>query len=50
MFVRILLPLDRSPLAECVLPHAVAVALAFASQVTPLLVVETARGSHWRPV
>ena len=48
MFKRILLPLDRSPLAECVLPHAVAVGRAFASQVTPLLVVETSRGSHWR--
>jgi nucleotide-binding universal stress UspA family protein len=48
MFKRILLPLDRSPLAECVLPHVVAVARAFASQVTPLLVVETSRGSRWR--
>jgi nucleotide-binding universal stress UspA family protein len=48
MFKRILLPLDRSPLAECVLPHTVAVARAFASQVMPLHVVETARGSRWR--
>ena len=48
MFDRILLPLDRSPLAECVLPHAVAVARAFESQVTPLHVLETAGGSRWR--
>ena len=33
MFARILVPLDRSPLAECVLPHAVALARAFGSQV-----------------
>ena len=32
MFERILVPLDRSPLAECVLPHAVAVARALGSQ------------------
>ncbi|HEX7588770.1 MAG TPA: universal stress protein [Anaerolineae bacterium] len=48
MFNRILLPLDRSPLAECVLPHAVAVARAFESQVTSLHVLETAGGSRWR--
>ena len=48
MFNRILLPLDRSPQAECVLPHAVAVARAFESQVTLLGVLETARGSRWR--
>ena len=34
MFNQILLPLDGSSLAECVLPHAVAVARAFKSQVT----------------
>ncbi len=33
MFNRILLPMDRSSLAECVLPYAVAVARAFESQV-----------------
>ena len=32
MFERILVPLDRSPLAECVLPHAVAVARSLDSQ------------------
>jgi nucleotide-binding universal stress UspA family protein len=32
MFERILVPLDRSPLAECVLPHAVAVARTLDSQ------------------
>ena len=48
MFNRILLPLDRSPLAECVLPHAVAVARAFESQVVPLHVLETGGGSRWR--
>jgi nucleotide-binding universal stress UspA family protein len=40
MFSRILLPLDGSPLAECVLPHAVAWAQAFESKVTLLQVVE----------
>jgi len=48
MFNRILLPLDRSSLAECVLPHAVSVARAFESHVTLLHVMETARGSRWR--
>ncbi len=32
MFDKILVPLDRSPLAECVLPHAVAVARSLDSQ------------------
>ena len=32
MFEKILVPLDRSPLAECVLPHAVAVARSLDSQ------------------
>jgi len=40
MFDNILVPLDRSDLAECVLPHAVAVARAFQSQVTLLTVLE----------
>jgi nucleotide-binding universal stress UspA family protein len=48
MLNRILLPMDRSPLAECVLPHAVAVARAFESQIMPLHVLETAGGSRWR--
>ena len=40
MFNRILLPLDRSALAECVLPHAIAVVRAFESQVTLLNVMD----------
>jgi nucleotide-binding universal stress UspA family protein len=48
MFNRILLPLDRSALAECVLPHAIAVARAFGSQVTLLHVMETPREARWR--
>lgn len=40
MFDRILIPLDGSSLAECVLPHVVAVARAFGSQVTLLQVLE----------
>ena len=38
MFNHILVPLDGSPLAECVLPHTVAVAQAFGAQVTLLRV------------
>ena len=48
MFNRILLPLDRSPLAECVLPHAVAVAGAFKSQVTLVHVMDVPHGTNWR--
>jgi nucleotide-binding universal stress UspA family protein len=40
MFDNILVPLDRSVLAECVLPHAVAIARAFQSQITLLSVLE----------
>ena len=40
MFDNILVPLDRSVLAECVLPHVVAIARAFQSQVTLLSVLE----------
>jgi nucleotide-binding universal stress UspA family protein len=40
MFDNILVPLDRSVLAECVLPHAVVIARAFRSQVTLLSVLE----------
>lgn len=43
MIAHILVPLDGSPLAECVLPHAVAVARACDSQVTLLQVLERAR-------
>ena len=45
MFDRILVPLDGSSLAECVLPHAMAVAQAFDAQVTLLRVLERPRGS-----
>jgi nucleotide-binding universal stress UspA family protein len=48
MFNRILLPLDRSALAECVLPHAVAVGRAFESQITLLHVMDTPREPRWR--
>jgi nucleotide-binding universal stress UspA family protein len=41
MFDRILLPLDRSALAECVLPHVIAIARVFESQVTLLHVIDT---------
>lgn len=40
MFQHILVPLDGSPLAECVLPHAVAIAKAFNSKITLLQVME----------
>ena len=43
MFERILVPLDGSFLAECVLPHVVAVAQAFDAQVTLLRVIEHPR-------
>jgi len=48
MFDQILLPLDRSPLAECVLPHAIAVARTFESQITLLHVMDTPREARWR--
>ncbi len=48
MFNRILLPMDRSLLAECVLPHAVAVAQAFESQVVLLHVMDPIHQTHWR--
>jgi nucleotide-binding universal stress UspA family protein len=40
MFDHILVPLDASPLAECVLPHVVTMARAFDAQVTLLHVLE----------
>ena len=40
MFEHILVPLDGSPLAECVLPHIVALAQTFGSRVTLLQVLE----------
>jgi nucleotide-binding universal stress UspA family protein len=48
MFNRILLPMDRSPLAECVLPHVVAVARAFESQVTLVHVMDPPQRANWR--
>ncbi|MBN1921666.1 MAG: universal stress protein [Anaerolineae bacterium] len=48
MFNQILLPLDRSALAECVLPHTIAIAHAFASQVTLLSVLDTLREARGR--
>lgn len=47
MFNRILLPMDRSPLAECVLPHTVAVARAFNSQVTLVHVMDPPHRPNW---
>lgn len=41
MFKKILVPLDRSELAECVLPHVVTIAKAFQSMVTLLIVSDT---------
>ncbi len=48
MFNRILLPMDRSPLAECVLPHTVVVARAFESQVTLVHVMDPPHRANWR--
>jgi len=45
MFKRILVPLDGSPLAECVLPHVVAMTRPFAAKVTLLHVCERDYGS-----
>lgn len=45
MFKHILVPLDGSSLAECVLPHVIAIAQAFNSQVTLLRVLERPRSS-----
>lgn len=41
MFKKILVPLDKSALAECVLPHVVSMAKAFQSTVTLLIVSDT---------
>lgn len=53
MFSHILLPLDGSPLAECVLPHAVALARAFHARVTLLRVLappDSEDGNGLRPI
>lgn len=41
MFRHILVPLDGSPVAECVLPHALEIARAFAARLTVLQVLES---------
>jgi nucleotide-binding universal stress UspA family protein len=48
MLNRILLPMDRSPLAECVLPHAVAAARAFESQMMLVHVMDLPQRANWR--
>jgi nucleotide-binding universal stress UspA family protein len=48
MFNRILLPMDRSPLAVSVLSHTVAVARAFKSQVTLVHVMDPPPRATWR--
>ncbi|MFZ6030115.1 MAG: universal stress protein [Chloroflexota bacterium] len=45
MYDHILIPLDRSVLAECVLPHGIALANAFDARLTLLQVVEDCPGS-----
>jgi nucleotide-binding universal stress UspA family protein len=48
MLNRILLPMDRSPLAECVLPHAVAIGRAFESQVLLVHAMDLPQRANWR--
>jgi nucleotide-binding universal stress UspA family protein len=48
MFNRILLAMDRSPLAECVLPHAVAIARVLESRITLVHVLESSDRAGWR--
>jgi len=50
MFDHMLVPLDGSSLAECVLPHAVAVARAFGSDITLLQVLERSQSDESRLV
>jgi len=51
VFDHILVPLDGSPLAECVLPHTVAIARAFGTRVTLLRVLErTHTAGRTRPI
>lgn len=49
MFERILVPLDGSRLAECLLPHAAAMAASFGAQVTLLRVIEGQDSGRLRP-
>ncbi len=46
MFERILVPLDGSPLAECVLPHAVALSRAFDAELMLLRVLESPQAAE----
>ena len=46
MFEDVLVPLDGSPLAECVLPHAVTLSRLFDARITLLRVLETLRPSN----
>src|SRR5512142_2561104 len=48
MFDRILIPMDRSPLAECVLPHAVTMARTFESRLVLVHVLESPQQANWR--
>jgi nucleotide-binding universal stress UspA family protein len=50
MFGHMLVPLDGSALAECVLPHAVALARAFSARVTLLRVLERSQADEQRLV
>lgn len=49
-FRHLLVPLDRSPLAECALPHAAALASAFGARVTLLSVLGPEPGADVHPV
>ena len=49
MLDHILVPLDGSPLAECVLPHAIAIAKAFNAQITLVNVLEQPSASLQMP-
>lgn len=50
MFKHILVPLDGSSLAECVLPHVLAFASAFESSVTLLRVLDRGQGNRGAPI
>jgi nucleotide-binding universal stress UspA family protein len=50
MMDHMLLPLDGSPLAECVLPHAVALARAFSAELTLLHVLARPTGEEQAPM
>ena len=49
MFNRILVPLDQSPIAECVLPHLVAFAKVYDAQVTLIHVMECPTAANQLP-